>query len=194
MIEHEINSLDNFMGGWIFDDVSICDELIKFHETSPNKTPGKCIDGVNKEFKDSIDCGLSYNSDLFSKYTTQLNSVALKYIEKYPWCNYYNPWGIISEINIQHYAPGGGYFGWHTERGGTSPNEVSRHLVFMTYLNDVTDAGETEWANQKLKIKPQKGLTVIWPTDWTFTHRGVVSPTQDKYIATGWFHYLNAKK
>ena len=59
----------------------------------------------------------------------------------------------------------------------------------MTYLNDVTDAGETEFFYQKVKIKPKKGLTVIWPADWTFVHRGNITPTQDKYIITGWFNY-----
>jgi hypothetical protein len=59
----------------------------------------------------------------------------------------------------------------------------------MTYLNNVTDGGETEWYHQDLKIQPQKGLTVIWPADWCFVHRGNITPTQDKYIITGWFNY-----
>ena len=59
----------------------------------------------------------------------------------------------------------------------------------MTYLNDVTDGGETEFMYQKLKIKPKKGLTLIWPADWTHTHRGIPSMTQVKYIATGWYCY-----
>ena len=60
----------------------------------------------------------------------------------------------------------------------------------MTYLNDVIDGGETEWYYQNIKIKPERGLTVIWPSDWTFTHRGNTSPTQTKYIATGWFNFF----
>jgi hypothetical protein len=35
-------------------------------------------------------------------------------------------------------------------------------------------------------VSPKKGLTLIWPADWTFTHRGVPSPTQEKIITTGW--------
>jgi hypothetical protein len=66
-----------------------------------------------------------------------------------------------------------------------------RHLVFMTYLNDVEEGGETEWFHQNLRIKPEKGLTVIWPSDWTFTHRGLPSTIQDKYIITGWFNYIS---
>ena len=39
-----------------------------------------------------------------------------------------------------------------------------------------------------MAVQPRKGLTVIWPADWTHTHRGVPSPSQDKYIATGWYN------
>ena len=62
----------------------------------------------------------------------------------------------------------------------------------MTYLNDVSDGGETEFFHQKLKVKPVKGKTVLWPTDFTHLHRGITSPTEDKYIATGWFNFLDA--
>ena len=60
----------------------------------------------------------------------------------------------------------------------------------MTFLNTVTDGGGTEFYWQNLKINAVKGLTLIWPTDFTHTHRGIISPTQEKYIATGWYRYL----
>ncbi len=59
----------------------------------------------------------------------------------------------------------------------------------MTYLNDVEDGGGTEFYHQNLIVKPRKGKTLIWPADWTHTHRGVTSPTQEKYVITGWFNY-----
>ena len=61
----------------------------------------------------------------------------------------------------------------------------------MTYLNDVIDRGETEFFHQKIKVKPKKGLTLIWPVDWTFYHRGIPSPTQEKYIITGWYCFTS---
>jgi len=61
-------------------------------------------------------------------------------------------------------------------------------------LNDVSNAGETEFLHQELKVKPEKGLTLIWPCDWTYTHRGVPSPTEDKYIITGWFSFTNIRR
>ena len=58
----------------------------------------------------------------------------------------------------------------------------------MTYLNDVPDGG-TEWFHQSLYVPAQKGYTVIWPADWTHTHRGRPSPTTEKQILTGWFEF-----
>ena len=34
-----------------------------------------------------------------------------------------------------------------------------------------------------------EGRCVIWPAFFTHTHRGIVSKTETKYIATGWFQY-----
>ena len=97
---------------------------------------------------------------------------------------------IKEPINLQHYAPNEGFFDWHCERGSHQSHQ--RALVFMTYLNDVNDGGETEFHFQQMKVKAVKGKTVIWPTDFTHLHRGITSPTEHKYIATGWFHFLDA--
>ena len=92
-----------------------------------------------------------------------------------------------NDFNIQKYKPSQAYHSWHTERGGKKTS--NRHLVFMTYLNDVKKGGETEWYYQNLKIKPEKGLTVIWSADWTFTHKGYSTIDEDKYIITGWYEF-----
>jgi len=91
--------------------------------------------------------------------------------------------------NIQKYNPNEAFFQWHMERASYKDLNSYRHLVFMTYLNDVTDGGQTEWFHQGVKIQPEKGMTYIWPCDWTHVHRGIPSPTQTKYITTGWYTY-----
>ena len=93
---------------------------------------------------------------------------------------------IVEGTNIQHYKPGGGYKQWHFERGGNVPPMCLRQLVFMTYLNDVPEGG-TEFYYQNKKFEAQKCKTLIWPSDFTHTHRGVISNTHEKYIITGWF-------
>ena len=62
---------------------------------------------------------------------------------------------------MQHYPIGGGFKQWHTERSNSLPGNIYRHLVFMTYLNDVPDGG-TEWYHQQRYVPAQRGYTVIW--------------------------------
>ena len=190
MIPHIVNSENNFIAGWTPKDVSICDRLIDYFNTSGKKIPGMLGQGqVDPTLKNSTDAILE-NYDLFVEYIEYLQKCLNEYILLYPWVDAFSRWHIVENINIQHYAPGQGYYKWHTERtNGNFPGR-SRHLTFMTYLNDVTDQGETEWLHQNLKIKPKKGLTIFWPTDWTFVHRGITSPSQEKYIATGWYNYI----
>lgn len=189
--EHSINQLNNFMGGWFINE-SICDELIDYHKQSNNKVKGRIYRNntrvEDKSVKDSTDCILE--NKLLLKYTQSLQEALNEYIKKYSFCNFYSAFTINEPVNIQHYMPNGGFKVWHTERQGRNMPETARHLVFMTYLNDVTDEGETEFYYQKLKVKPQKGLTLIWNPDWTFTHRGIPSKTQEKYIVTGWYSFI----
>ena len=180
---------NNFIRGWYLDDNQLCDSLIDYFDSNQDKFEGHSSNGVDKTIKDSTDCYLS-NDELGNQYVQQLSLVAKEYVNVYPYVDYYGAWGIGERINIQKYEPQQGYFGWHTERGTDQHPQASRHMVFMTYLNDVIDGGETEFYHQDVKVKAEKGLTIIWPADWTHTHRGITSTTQSKYIVTGWFNYF----
>ena len=99
-----------------------------------------------------------------------------------------DPFSISSEFNMQKYNPEEGFFEWHCERA--SIEYSNRVLVWMIYLNTVTDRGETEFYYQHHFESAVEGKLVIWPSDWMYLHRGVPSPTQTKYILTGWFNQL----
>ena len=58
----------------------------------------------------------------------------------------------------------------------------------MTYLNNVPDAG-THFKYQHIKTPAEKGLTLIWPSDFTHTHKGEISKKEEKYIITGWLGF-----
>ena len=196
MREHQVNKEGNFLSGWYMEDDGLFDKIIAFHTTAKTRTEGRTAsneDGsaiVDPSVKRSYDSNLYESPELIEKYFKLLQPIVNKYIEQYPYSNYYSPWRITDAVNVQHYPPGGGYYSWHTERTASCEPSTSRHLVFMTYLNDVNEGGETEFFHQKLKIKPEKGLTLIWPADWTFTHRGVVAPNEDKYLITSWFNFV----
>ena len=146
---------------------------------------------VNKEKKDSIDLEAIHIVDNINviNYLQELDKCIQEYKKTFEFCDKGQvPWSITESPIIQKYKPKGAYKVWHYENNG-NPNCIKRHLVFMTFLNDVPEGGETAFLYQKKKFKPKKGLTLIWPATWTHTHKGLVSKKHTKYIITGWINY-----
>lgn len=100
-------------------------------------------------------------------------------------------------VNVQKYQKGkGGYHHWHSEQfPQLSHNEaLHRVVLYMFYLNDVEEGGETEFFYQKRKLSPSKGTMVIAPSGFTHTHRGAIPISNDKYIATSWAMFNRAEQ
>jgi hypothetical protein len=190
MKPHVINSTDTFIRGWYID-TTICDYLLDLYN-SPNiiKTVGLSLDptGPTPDVKDSIDAVIPPDIKIIQPYLSELKICLDQYNNIFEYSSGSNGYSIKETINIQHYPIGGGYKRWHCERASSDEFIRDRHLVFMTYLNDVDDGG-TEFLYQKTIIKAEKGLTLIWPSDWTYTHKGQISNTKEKTIITGWLSY-----
>ena len=188
MKEHKINKLDGFIKGWYIDK-SVCKKLIKlFEENKEHQVKGVVGKGYVPETKKSTDLRISSADKNYSFYFKKLNECLINYKKNFKELDTnLSYWKITENVNIQKYDLKEGFFKWHTEQGDlkTSP----RMLVFMTYLNTVKNKGETEWLYQKLKIKAEEGLTVIWPANWNFIHRGCPSDKNIKYIITGWYSF-----
>mmetsp|Transcript_28025 Transcript_28025/g.86693 ORF Transcript_28025/g.86693 Transcript_28025/m.86693 type:complete len:253 (-) Transcript_28025:14-772(-) len=184
-----------FFGAFMIDDASVPDGVVDlFHDRPQLRGMVSSFAGepvVDTSVKDSLEMSLAPNdpSPAWRRYLGALKACMGLYVEDYPYAGAYGAFSLTSRTNVQLYPPGGGYKTFHTERTGKGEPEGSRHLVFMTYLNDVADAGGTEFHHQDVIVQPRKGLTLIWPADWTFTHRGVPSPSQEKIITTGWFNF-----
>ena len=179
-------------------DESVVDGIVDFYHTQTifEKWPGETIDDngggmVNTAIKDSMDNPVftGITDSRVRDLTGEVNRVVNNYVDHFPLCSKTNIWKMEEFFNLQYYKPGGGYHMWHCERQSSSRSNTYRHLVWMTFLNDVPDGG-TEWFHQDLYIPAEKGLTVIWPSDWTYTHKGRQSDTSEKLIATGWYHFL----
>ena len=100
-------------------------------------------------------------------------------------------------INIQKYQQAkGGYPHWHSEQFPQIGHNEALHRVvlYMFYLNDVEEGGETEFFYQNRLIQPKKGTMVIAPAGFTHSHRGNVPQSGDKYIATSWIMFNRAEQ
>jgi len=188
-MKEEPFELNTFIGGWYIPK-KICKDLITLFENNPKRqTPGQSGNEVRPEVKESTDIPL-WNSDTsLDVYNTHLQKCIELYTKKYPETNdgmgRYN--NSVEQCNIQKYLPNQGYKKWHWERCNLQSS--TRLLVYMTYLNDVKNGG-TEFKYQNIKTKAKQGLTLIWPSDFTHTHRGIIAK-DTKYIITGWFSLIS---
>lgn len=184
-----------------------CEKLIQNFEESDLPSPGKItgIDPVtlestgpveNPKIKSSIDISFTPEMEKDEIWGPLLQTlVPIIETEKYNYILRHElsltnikDFYLSSVFNMQKYEPGGAYHGFHCERGDMS--NADRVLVWMIYLNDITDRGETHFYNQNHFETPKQGKMVIWPSDWTYLHRGIPSPTQTKYILTGWYNWV----
>ena len=174
---------------------TVCDKIINYFNKNKNLhckgligySHGKEEDKNKKESTEIISNPNNF-FDLFPDYGSHLDDSLKDYLDFYSHANRASPFNIIENVKIQYYKPNQGFKSWHFENGGDVKSRI-RHLVFMTYLNNV-DNGGTEFYYQGITSPAKKGLTLIWPSAWTHTHRGQISPDKEKYSATGWYSFV----
>ena len=189
-----IQSLNpNFIGSWLIDS-SLCDDIITYYENNRIKQiQGGTSEGIDLNIKDRLDIAINPR-DL----KDPENKILRRYFENLFECykDYNLQWPFLASMvnnleigsfNIGRYKPGQHFKKIHCER--TSLNTLHRLFAFMTYLNDVDEGGSTYFTHYGLDIKPKKGLTLLWPAEWTHAHKGNVLKSGLKYIITGWLTF-----
>ena len=169
-------------------DAGICEAMIQRFESSPEQQEtGRMGQGAEEErsIKSSTDIRISGRPEwqeadnaLFKSLSEALGLFA----QIHPFFAHND----IRDIgyNLQRTDPGE-YYHWHSDSG---PGEFSqRQLVAIWYLNDVPGpGGQTEFFQQRTKVKPEQGKLILFPPFWTHVHRGVELEAGRKYIATTW--------
>ncbi|MBN8888354.1 MAG: 2OG-Fe(II) oxygenase [Rudaea sp.] len=86
----------------------------------------------------------------------------------------------IDDLRMKRYRAGSDdnfepHFDSHDEKS-------RRYLVFLWYLNDVGDGGETEFCDLGLRVDARAGRLLMFPPYWMFQHAGLPPRSNDKYI------------
>ena len=168
------------------------DIIFNFELNQNKQNRGSTVSGVNLDVKNSMDITISPKeiklpgNEVFEKYFKNLFSCYQDYVSQWSFLTNFAEKLEVGSFNLQRYQSGQHFQSTHTER--TSLDTLHRLFAWMTYLNDVEDGGETYFTHYDMSIKPKKGLTIIWPAEWTHAHFGDIVNTT-KYIATGWFHF-----
>ena len=184
----------NFIGSWMIEPLSLCDELITYFESNIAKQHiGVTGGGRNLSVKDRMDIPIAPNqldlpgNEVFKLYINSLFTCYKDYLVQWPFLAEIAQNLALGSFNLGRYQRGQHFQKMHTERADLG--SLHRVLAWMTYLNDVDEGGETYFSHYGLNIKPRKGLTIIWPAEWTHAHKGNVLLGESKYIITGWLTF-----
>jgi len=187
---------DTHIGGW-FMPMKTINKVIKFWDNpdfQEYKVKGKAKIYSSEEtsvndIKDSTDIYINAYSVVkpWGEYLDCLQDCLENYIKVFPFAAEVDKFEIEEYFNYQHYEKGGGFKLTHIENRGC-PESGKRHLVFMTYLDTLENAG-TEFPDQNLITPSIKGLTLIWPSYFTHPHVSQVSHDSEKKIITGWYGF-----
>lgn len=171
-----------------------------------NAIKGESNNGKNEDIKVSTDfnfLNFANNKDikLVELITETFNyNLTTNYLNKFPFNSEFEHNSVVGgktsypAFNIQKYdRKKGHYNGWHVEQDCLATS--NRAFVFILYLNDVREGGETEFLipdnDGYFKVQPKAGRLVIHPASWPYIHKGNMPITNDKYIVTTWLNFTS---
>jgi hypothetical protein len=180
----------------------LCNDIIELYENDDRKYDGITQGGLQKKIKNTTDLIIPKNNEKWEKIEKclykELHKNILKYI-KHINCESYNPEfnngrdaNIFKNKNleapgfmIQKYEKNVGEYVYHDDF--SIENNKHRIITFLWYLNDVEEGGETQFWDS-YKIKPKTGKLILFPSWWTYQHRGLMPKSNNKYILTNWLY------
>tara|TARA_R100001244_G_C5158006_1_gene130626 strand:- start:853 stop:1476 length:624 start_codon:yes stop_codon:yes gene_type:complete len=186
------HSFDGFIG--IFDNVlsdNYITEIIKYFEKLDQTGFIQSTRQYSAAHERDLDEIQLVNHDIIHRVNGVFLQDFFKMVWEIVWPLYTNKFSILKNermeadgLKMKRIKPGGGFHAWHYESGKDQP---SRKVVVQMYLNDIDEAGETEFLYQNKRFSPKKNRVIVWPADWFHTHRGnpPIGKT-DKYILTTW--------
>ena len=174
-------------------DKNTCEKIIQMFELDNQKSRGRVGDGyIDINFKKTFDLAFSHcekwkelDEIVFNYLSPQLSEYLIKLYEDDPpsirlfMCSHI----FDNGYQVQKYEKNSGFYKWHSDIR-TSENST-RFVTFLFYLNDVNEGGETLFINGK--VNPKAGRLLLFPSTWTYMHKGSVPISDHKYILTGWF-------
>jgi prolyl 4-hydroxylase len=97
----------------------------------------------------------------------------------------------FSDLIMKRYRPDGqDRFQLHFD----AINHVAnRYLVFLWYLNDVAEGGETRFPQIGHSVESRSGRLLMFPPYWMYQHEGLPPRSGDKYILSTYLLFQDPK-
>lgn len=162
----------------------LCDELIQTFRDSPDKKPSHIHNGSAPETRQGLVVMMT-DTDRYRDLRQRLfgcwEQCIYDYGRKDPGLRVMvNGRFLLSHPRLEEVQPGQ-QFVWHMD--ARQNFAATRFLTVLTYLNDVAEGGETQFAMQRISVRPLRGSVLIFPPYWTHMHRGAPPKSGVKYTA-----------
>jgi predicted 2-oxoglutarate/Fe(II)-dependent dioxygenase YbiX len=90
---------------------------------------------------------------------------------------FHEPYNLLKYKNGQEYKT-------HYDSG----TSMGRALSAICYLNDDYEGGEIEFPEFKVKIKPEAGMLILFPSNFAYKHTAYPVTKGTKYALVTWIH------
>jgi len=169
-----IYELQNFL------DDETCDVLIDYFKTSKKRSEwqkDEFFSGRTLSPSEICDEDIKKRMEIFKSKTLQ--SISRLFHENHvfleSWDLVYWPTGIKMEPHADNIKP------------DKTPNSCpQRDYSSICYLNDDYEGGEIEFPNFGVKIKPEPGMLILFPSNFAYAHRAHPVTKGTKYAMVTW--------
>jgi prolyl 4-hydroxylase len=176
-------------------DPELCQHIIQVAECSQFKPAGIKVATLETQIRsnDLIYLGNGDNSLLTSTNEILLGKIGI--IQQYLYQSYRVKFPHAESCSILRYQPGQ-FYKRHVDNLLLSSRfeEIARgvptrDISIVGYLNEDFTGGETFFDRQDLKVKPQQGSVIVFPSCYTHPHQSLSVDVGQKYAFTSWlFH------
>ena len=172
----------------------MCNKMIEKYKKDDRKGPSQTMGGLQKDIRRSNILHFSglgewkdmddYMFNVFSKALKEYQEYIKNYTSEEISCGFFG--GVKDEgYFVQEFRPGD-FYKWHTD--DSSKCKVPRNFTMLLYLNTLEEdqGGCTEFWGGK-RVRPKQGKLLIFPSSWTYIHRG--APVKNggvKYVCGTW--------
>lgn len=151
----------------------VCDSLIRTFQQSPHKIPSHVHNGTPSYIRQGLVLNLK-DEERYREAREKIFAVFLGCIYDYgrrdPGLRVMVTGRfLLSHPRLEEIRPGQQFL-WHMD--ARQNFAATRFLTVLAYLNDVRSGGETQFLQQRVSVKPEKGAVLVFPPYWTHMHRG----------------------
>lgn len=144
--------------------------------------------GVNQDHRTNLNLDITHTAqgsknavamDIHNQFYFLLVATTVPYATKFNINeNFYH-----ESYQALKYREGDGYKDHYD--GGT---DIGRSISAICYLNDDYKGGEIEFPNYNVKIKPEKGMLILFPSNYAYRHIAHTVEEGTKYSLVCWIH------